>query len=92
MLVLVLDKGPFEVMQTGEKMVEYRTDNAYWRSRIAGRGHTHVEFRAGYLPGCRRFTRRLVRVQALAFVDETFSNGLRVHARNQLALHLDFDL
>ena len=90
--MLALDKAPYEVMHLGEKMIEYRTNNAYWRSRIVGKGYTHVEFRAGYLPGCRRFTRRLVRVQALAFVDETYSNGLRVHARNQLALHLDFDL
>ena len=90
--MLALNKAPYEVMHLGEKMIEYRTNNAHWRSRIVGKGYTHVEFRAGYLPGCRRFTRRLVRVQALAFVDETYSNGLRVHARNQLALHLGFDL
>ena len=90
--MLVLHKKPFEAMQSGEKMVEYRNNNSYWRNRIVGRGHTHVEFRAGYLPGCRRFTRRLVGVQVLALVDQSFSNGLRVHARNQLALHLGFDL
>ena len=90
--MLTLNEAPYEAMYLGKKMVEYHTNNAHWRSRIVGKGHTHVEFRAGYLPGCRRFMRRLVRVQALASVDETYSNGLRVHARNQLALHLDFDL
>ena len=87
-LVLFLEKEPYAVMESGEKMVEYRANNRYWRGRIVGKGITHVEFRSGYNPGRPRFTRRLASLAVVPAVDKCYSNGLHVCGKNFLALHL----
>ncbi len=47
-LDLVLQRPWFEDVKSGKKKIEYRETKPYWRSRIEGKGITHLRFRHGY--------------------------------------------
>jgi hypothetical protein len=49
-LALTLHREWFDKIATGEKRIEYRTNKAYWRTRLVGRTYTEVHFRNGYSP------------------------------------------
>ena len=49
-LALTLHREWFDKIATGEKRIEYRTNKAYWRTRLVGRKYKEVHFRNGYSP------------------------------------------
>ena len=57
---LVLETAPFNVMEVGEKRVEYRANTPYWRARLlhkdkSFRRFKEVEFSLGYQTNRRQF-------------------------------------
>lgn len=55
-LRLTLSAGPFEVMATGEKTIEYRKPSQWIKSRLYGKSYDFVEFSNGYGPQVPRCT------------------------------------
>lgn len=49
-LALTLHREWFDQIAIGKKRVEYRTNKAYWRTRLVGRTYKEVHFRNGYSP------------------------------------------
>lgn len=49
-LALTLHREWFDKIAIGEKRIEYRTNKAYWRTRLVGRTYKEVHFRNGYSP------------------------------------------
>ena len=63
-LKIVLSTDPFNVMQVGEKLVEYRVNTPYWRARLlqkdkSFRKFKEVEFSLGYQTNRRTFRARV---------------------------------
>ena len=47
-LYLTLHEEYFNLIATGHKHTEYRSDKPYWRTRLHGRTFDHVHFTNGY--------------------------------------------
>ena len=82
-LSLVLKKDPYDVMVTGEKSYEYRTNTQYWRSRLyhmdgTKKDMTHVHFFHGYQKKRRSFMVEFHGFEIIDEVDIKYSNGLHV--------------
>lgn len=83
-LLLTLHKSAFEVMHTGEKDTEFRSDSEWFRSRILDehgkiRKYDLVTFRNGYHKTAQEFTCKFVTAVRMK-CDLTFhySNGFSV--------------
>ena len=82
-LRLTLSEKPFEVMVTGEKVIEYRRQSQWIRSRLFDkkgepRVYDKIEFVNGYGKDRPRFTVTYNGFSLVNSVNETFSNGLCV--------------
>ena len=82
-LRLTLSKKPFEVMMTGEKVIEYRRSSQWIKSRLFNkqgkpRVYDTIEFVNGYGKDRPRFTVAYKGFTLVDSVNETFSNGLSV--------------
>ena len=82
-LKIVLSTDPFNVMQVGEKLVEYRVNTPYWRARLlqkdkSFRKFKEVEFSLGYQTNRRTFTARVDNMAYVDHVHESYSNGLKL--------------
>lgn len=79
-LKLTLSKLPFEVMKTGEKIIEYRRPSKWIKSRLLGKKYDAVEFVNGYGKDKPRF---IVRYCGFEVAEKKevleFSNGLVVN-------------
>jgi len=80
---LVLATDPFNVMEEGEKLVEYRDNTPYWRSRLlqkdgSFRKFKEVEFSLGYQTNRRKFRARVDHMAYVDHVHESYSNGLKL--------------
>lgn len=85
-LRLVLETDPFNVMEVGEKVVEYRANTRYWRARLlhkdkSFRRFKEVEFSLGYQTNRRQFIARFDHMQYVHHVHESYSNGLELRWR-----------
>ena len=87
-LKLVLETAPFNVMEVGEKRVEYRANTPYWRARLLHkdkffRRFKEVEFSLGYQTNRRQFIARFDHMQYVHHVTESYSNGLKLRWRTK---------
>jgi len=78
-LKLAVDKEPFEVMITGEKVIEYRRACPWIESRL-NKNHRFIEVTNGYGQGRPFFKAEIKKVYAVDEVNVEFSNGLKVNA------------
>jgi hypothetical protein len=77
-LSLVLATDPFNVMEEGEKLVEYRDNTPYWRTRLlqkdgSFRKFKEVEFSLGYQTNRRKFRARVDHMAYVDHVHESYS-------------------
>ena len=49
-LPLTLRREPFDDIATGEKIIEYREQKPYWKTRLEGKTFDIIRFRNGYHP------------------------------------------
>jgi hypothetical protein len=80
---MVLGTDPFNVMEAGEKLVEYRANASCWRARLlhkdkSFRKFKEVEFSLGYQTNRRQFRARFDHMQYVHHVHESYSNGLKL--------------
>ena len=85
-LRMFLQTDPFNVMEEGEKLVEYRANTSYWRARLlhkdkSFRKFKEVEFSLGYQTNRRQFIARFDHMQYVHHVHESYSNGLKLRWR-----------
>ena len=81
---MVLETDPFNVMEEGEKVVEYRVNTPYWRARQLQKDKTfrkfkEIEFSLGYQTNRRKFRARVDHMAYVHHVHESYSNGLKLH-------------
>jgi hypothetical protein len=79
-LRLTLSALPFEVMRTGEKLVEYRKPSDWIKSRLVGKSYDVVHFTNGYGKDKPFFIAqyRGYEIEQRGFSSPTYSNGLKV--------------
>ena len=80
---MVLETDLFNVMEEGEKSVEYRANTTHWRARLlhkdkSFRKFKEVEFSLGYQTNRRQFRARFDHMQYVHHVHESYSNGLKL--------------
>ena len=83
-LRMVLATDPFNIMEEGEKVVEYRVNTPYWRARQlqkdkSFRKSKEIEFSLGYQTNRRKFRARVDHMAYVHHVHESYSNGLKLH-------------
>ena len=78
MLKLVLKKKPFEVMQTGEKLEEYRKKSKWIESRLIDKKYDYVEFYLGYWKDRPSFKMKYNGYELISDIHKEYSNGLKV--------------
>jgi len=72
-LHLVLNKKWFDMIDSSEKLEEYRNFNEYWKSRILGKNLTKVVFQLGYKKNAPRMKFHI------AFIGMAYGMGNWVH-------------
>jgi len=87
-LKLTLSRGPFEVMETGEKLKEYREKSKWIKSRLqhpdgSDKIYSSVQFTNGYGSKCPRFECVYLgyTVAETDFTIGPYSNGLEVSVK-----------
>ena len=78
MLKLVIKKKPFEVMQTGEKLEEYRKKSKWIESRLIDKKYDYVEFYNGYRKDRPSFIMQYNGYELRPNIHKKYSNGLKV--------------
>ena len=89
-----LDRAPFDVMATGEKVHEFRVASDYWRRRLLHPDGTPkkfdiIEFSNGYGPTRPKFQTLHVATHIWSEYDHTYSNDLRVNFRGRYHVVLE---
>ena len=72
-LFLILQKEFFDQIASGEKTIEYRQDNPYWRNRLK-RPFTTVLFQLGYEKSAPRL---LAEIASISVVDGYYEIAIK---------------